>query len=98
MNDLELRIKKSVRTLSDSGIPKYKRVVKSLKAFQGLDLLSITADSKSEFESCMSLINFILQEYDLATFHDYKNISDSDLSEIIKIQLRMCNNVKSFYS
>jgi len=98
MNDLELRIKKSVRSLSDIGIPKYKRVVESLKAFQGLDLLSIKANSKSEIESCMSLINFILQEYDLATFHDYKNISDSDLSEIIKIQLRTYNNIKGFSS
>jgi len=94
MSDIDIRIRRSTRHLSDSSIPKYKRVTKGLKVFKGLDLSSISSAVKSEIESTMLEVNNVTKSYELQTFQDYKTISDDDLSKIIQVQLKMCNEIK----
>ncbi len=94
MSDLELRVKRSLRALLDSTSPRYKRIVKALKAFQGLDLGEISAEERSAIEGNMIKLNSVLENYDLETFADYKKMSDADLSTLIKNQISLCNEIK----
>ncbi|MCP4486145.1 MAG: hypothetical protein GY820_02325 [Gammaproteobacteria bacterium] len=94
MSDLELRVKRSLRALLDSTSPRYKRIVKALKAFQGLDLGEISAEERSAIEGNMIKLNSVLENYDLGTFADYKKMSDADLNTLIKNQISLCNEIK----
>ena len=94
MNDIDIRAKRCIRFLSDSSLPKYKRVVKGLNAFKGLDIGGISDDVRSEIESTIMDVNVVTMPYKLETFQDYKIISDSDLSKIIQVKIKMCNNIK----
>ncbi len=95
MSDLELRVKRSLRALLDSTSPRYKRIVKALKAFQGLDLGEISAEQRTAIEGNMIKLNSVLEKYDLETFADYKKMSDADLNTLIKNQISLCNEMKS---
>ena len=95
MSDLELRVKRSLRALLDSTSPRYKRIVKALKAFQGLDLGEISAEERTAIEGNMIKLNSVLEKYDLETFADYKKMSDADLNTLIKNQISLCNEIKS---
>jgi iron uptake system EfeUOB component EfeO/EfeM len=96
VSDLDIRVKRSLRALLDSTSPRYKRIIKSLKAFQGLDLGAISSDERSAIEGNIVKMNAVLEKYDLETFADYKKMSDTDLNLLIKNQAALCNDIKSF--
>ncbi len=95
MSELEIRVKRSLRALLDSTSPRYKRIVKALKAFQGLDLGAISTAEKTAIEGSMVKLNAVLQKYDLETFSDYKKMSNTDPNTLIKNQIALCNEIKS---
>lgn len=95
MSDLDVRVKKSLKALLDSQSPDYKRIVKALKAFHGLDLGAISVDARSLIEDNFVKLNVITEKYHLKEFSDYKSISKADLNMLIKNQIILCNGIKS---
>jgi hypothetical protein len=95
MSDIEIRVKRSLRAVMDSHNPGHKRYVKAIKAFQGLDLGAITKETRSLLESSLVKSNAILENYELATFADYKSISSEDLNILIQNQIKLCNELKA---
>ena len=65
MSDINIRVKRSLRVLTDSSKPRHKRIVKALKAFQGLDLGSISKEAKVLIETSMVRFNSVLESYEL---------------------------------
>lgn len=95
MSDIEVRVKRSLRSLMDSHTPRHKRYVKAIKAFQGLDLGAITKETRSLIESNLVKSNAVLVNYELETFADYKAISSEDMNTLIKNQIQLCNEIKA---
>ncbi|GAA4648787.1 hypothetical protein GCM10023116_10600 [Kistimonas scapharcae] len=95
VSDIEIRLKRSMRALLDSQSPKHKRLAKGIKAYNKLDLNSITAEVRSLIESTMASSNDILGKYDIETFDDYRKISNSDLNFMIETHIKLCNDIKS---
>jgi hypothetical protein len=95
MSELENKVSNCIAKLSDASLPKYKRVVDVLMTLRGLGLSELSGQIRNEIEEAMACTNVILQRYELSTFEDYKNISEDHLSEIIRRQLQMCNNIRN---
>jgi len=94
MDDLALRVKRCTRHLTDSSLPKYKRVVRGLKVFQGLELTILDARIKTELEQSLLQVNQILHPYQFERYEDYRQISEDDLKQVLQIKMRMCMKIK----
>ena len=95
MSDIEIRLKRSMRALLDSQSPKYKRLVKGIKAYNKLDLNSISLEVRQLIETTMCSLNEVLGKYEIETFNDYKKISNSDLNFMIEAYIKLCNDIKA---
>ena len=98
MEDLLKRLSQIKKELSNSRLPKYKRVVRAIKCLGGLELKNVTKDARILLEQSLSQLNRIVNGYEIQTFDDYEKISDRDINNMIQIQIKMCNEIKALHS
>jgi len=85
-NKILIRARKE---LMKSTSPKYKRVLRAQKCFQGLSIDEMTNDARNKLENIFVKLNEIMGRYDLKTFQDYKKIADPDLDKMIDLHLKL---------
>jgi hypothetical protein len=90
MSELNTRINAIIQILADTS-SKANKVVASLQAFSGMDITHFSEQKKRTLYSHMTTINNITSRYsEIKTYEDYKIISNSDLSKILKSIQQLC--------
>jgi hypothetical protein len=67
----------------DVALPKWQRLSKSLQAFSGLELTTLTEDVRRCLEQDLAGINGVLARYEFATYEDCQAIDAADLEALL---------------
>lgn len=85
MTDIRRRVEEVKSIVDNDANPKWRRVTQALGALAGLELSQVPLDLRKSLETTFVAINRILGTYQLKSFDDYEQMTDSDAEQILAI-------------